>query len=648
MTTKVVQPIVEVTEKSTPVPQSPSLKTRAAAVSLVFGSAISQNLFADADFVKANNNECGIVTSEARWKMNGLEPNNGVFQFATADQELAYAQGLGIPIRGHALVFPGNEPAWVSTAVTSAATATTVLTNYINTVMAHYKGKVAVWNVLSEIMNIPDGNPGGYKNSIWYTYLGAGAYTLALELAFAADPAAVLCYNEQGLEQNDAGTMAKRQAVFAALQSWVRAGVPIRRLAFESHLFSGFPSNFDNGSYAAFCAQVANLGLTIDLTEFDIEDDVTFSPVESTRDTAMAAIATTYMAAAVSQPALRVIESWELSDRDSWRNRAPYLRTDHLASRPSLLDQAYRVKAMYNAVGSAIDARVTNTLQKDCIVRLGQPQSGAIISSVFGTGAVGAVTASVSAGGSFANYPNLPAGWAIVAFKQNNAVNEVGWIQDNGGLPGNIGLLNDPTAPFSPLVMQITVPAGTTGGASVCQQDLSVNGGSSGGFRQIYLAWQYWYSPGFTTDTGAILKQFYIEGNPGGTDFATAAFCAVGDPGPQSPWQLQLRTQEASTLNLPPNVPGQTGVVFGDNTWIRMEAIVVMNTPGNADGTYRLWFNGVQISNYTGIQFGRNGAGAAQEKWADVQQTLIWGGSGGTVGATQFSRIGQSLVAGSN
>ena len=113
-----------------------------------------------------------------------------------------------------------------------------VLQDHINTVVTHYKGQVFAWDVVNEAVSDSQTGTGTVmKDSIWYNQpgigvTGTGYIEQALRWAHAADPNALLFYNDYNIE--DPG--AKFNAVYAMVKDFVTRGVPINGVGIQMHI----------------------------------------------------------------------------------------------------------------------------------------------------------------------------------------------------------------------------------------------------------------------------------------------------------------------------------------------------------------------------------------------------------------------------
>src|SRR5262249_15016838 len=142
-----------------------------------------------------------------------------------------------------------------------------VLREHVDSVVGHYKGKVVAWDVVNEALNDGTGTL-RVTGSPWAGALGASYIDLAFREARAADPAALLFYNDYNLEFNG----AKQDSAFSLVSGMKSRGVPIDGIGFQAH----FQINADGSGVPPKAAlettfnRFAALGLKVHITELDI------------------------------------------------------------------------------------------------------------------------------------------------------------------------------------------------------------------------------------------------------------------------------------------------------------------------------------------------------------------------------------------
>lgn len=211
-----------------------TLGESAAAKGRYFGTAVAANHLGEAPYAATLNAEFTSVTPENEMKWDALEASRGSFTYGAADQILAHAQGRGMKVRGHTLVWHSQLPSWVGTL--AASDLRTAMNNHITQVMRHYQGKIHSWDVVNEAFQ--DGSSGARRSSPFQDKLGSGFIEEAFRTARATDPAAKLCYNDY----NTDGVNAKSNAVYAMVKDFKQRGVPIDCVGFQSHFNSQSPS----------------------------------------------------------------------------------------------------------------------------------------------------------------------------------------------------------------------------------------------------------------------------------------------------------------------------------------------------------------------------------------------------------------------
>ncbi|MFF9853081.1 endo-1,4-beta-xylanase [Streptomyces litmocidini] len=272
-----------------------TLGSAAAQSGRYFGTAIASGRLNDSAYTTIASREFNSVTPENEMKIDATEPQQGRFDFTAGDRVYNWAVQNGKRVRGHTLAWHSQQPGWMQSLSGSALRQ--AMTNHINGVMAHYKGKIAQWDVVNEAF--ADGSSGARRDSNLQR-TGNDWIEVAFRTARAADPAAKLCYNDYNVEN---WTWAKTQAVYAMVRDFKQRGVPIDCVGFQSHFNNDSPYN---SNFRTTLQSFAALGVDVAVTELDIQG----------------ASATTY--ANVTNDCLAVprclgITVWGVRDTDSWR-----------------------------------------------------------------------------------------------------------------------------------------------------------------------------------------------------------------------------------------------------------------------------------------------------------------------------------------
>ncbi|GAA2269714.1 endo-1,4-beta-xylanase [Actinomadura luteofluorescens] len=286
-----------------------------------FGTAIASGRLNDSAYTTIASREFNMVTAENEMKIDATEPQRGQFNFSSGDRVYNWAVQNGKRVRGHTLAWHSQQPGWMQSL--SGGSLRQAMIDHINGVMAHYKSKIAQWDVVNEAF--ADGNSGGRRDSNLQR-TGNDWIEVAFRTARAADPSAKLCYNDYNIEN---WSWAKTQGVYAMVRDFKQRGVPIDCVGFQSHFNSGSPYN---GNFRTTLQSFAALGVDVAITELDIQG----------------ATASTY--ASVTNDCLAVsrclgITVWGVRDTDSWRSEQT----------PLLFDGNGNKKAAYTSVLNALN-----------------------------------------------------------------------------------------------------------------------------------------------------------------------------------------------------------------------------------------------------------------------------------------------------
>lgn len=102
-------------------------------------------------------------------KWGSVEPTQGSFNWAEADQIVNFAEAHGQQVRGHTLVWHSQNPSWLTNGSWTPAQLSTLLNDHIATEVGRYKGRLAAWDVVNEPFN----EDGTYRSTLWYNGLGS-------------------------------------------------------------------------------------------------------------------------------------------------------------------------------------------------------------------------------------------------------------------------------------------------------------------------------------------------------------------------------------------------------------------------------------------------------------------------------------------
>jgi endo-1,4-beta-xylanase len=204
------------------------------------------------------------ITPENAMKMGPIHPREDYYNWREADSIVNFAQQHGLRVRGHNLCWHEQTPAWLFKDAEGKQVSKEVLLqrlkSHITTVVNRYKGKIYAWDVVNEA--IADDDTQFLRNSLWYKICGDDFIIKAFEYAHAADPKAILFYNDYNTERPE-----KRERVYKLLKQLVDAGVPINGVGLQAHwsLYEPTPDEL-----RATIQKFASLGLKIQFTEVDM------------------------------------------------------------------------------------------------------------------------------------------------------------------------------------------------------------------------------------------------------------------------------------------------------------------------------------------------------------------------------------------
>ncbi|MEM6611901.1 MAG: endo-1,4-beta-xylanase, partial [Cyanobacteria bacterium P01_C01_bin.72] len=221
------------------------------------------------------------------------------------------------------------------------------------------------WSVVNEVLNPDDGRDDGFRDTqvsdsmkgdnypTWLHILGTDFVELAFEAAAAVAPQTTLIYNDFGLEYDNPRDAKKRLALLKMLERLKAQGTPVHALGIQGHLNASLNHQFNAAKYRQFLADVAALGLKIQVTELDVADNWLPTNLDlPTRDRLVAEAYYNFLSVVLDEPAVDTVVTWGLSDRYTWLSWfAP--REDGTAVRPLPYDEQLNRKLAWSAIAQA-------------------------------------------------------------------------------------------------------------------------------------------------------------------------------------------------------------------------------------------------------------------------------------------------------
>jgi endo-1,4-beta-xylanase len=209
-------------------------------------------------------NQFNSLTAENAMKMGPIHPKENEYYWKGADSIVAFAKKHRLKMRGHTLCWHTQVPNWIFKTEQGDTVTKEVLLqrlkDHITTVVNRYKGNIYAWDVVNEV--IDDNDSIFFRKTAWYKITGEDFIAKAFEYAHAADPKAILFYNDYNTENPK-----KRDKIFQMVKKLKDAGVPIHGVGLQGHWSINNPTQEElEKSIQMF----SSLGLQVQITELDV------------------------------------------------------------------------------------------------------------------------------------------------------------------------------------------------------------------------------------------------------------------------------------------------------------------------------------------------------------------------------------------
>jgi len=307
----------------------------------------------------------GAVTPENCLKPDPVQVGEGQFNFRRADAFVDFSVSNRLQVVGHCLVWAKDDrtPPWFYRDGTNIATRTLLLERmktHIATVLGRYRGRIAIWDVVNEAL---DDGTNYLRPSGWTAACGEEFIAKAFEFAHAADPQALLIYNDYNNE-----LPAKRAKLIRLVRSLREQAAPVHAIGLQGHYEI---DRLPLADIEATLMAMRELGVKVVISELDIDviprgrwwadggkHRGELAKLDPYRDGCPPEIlqrqaeqyAQLFRLFRKHADVIARISFWNLHDGQSWLNGFPWKRVNH----PLLFDRQGKPKPAFDAVISVL------------------------------------------------------------------------------------------------------------------------------------------------------------------------------------------------------------------------------------------------------------------------------------------------------
>jgi endo-1,4-beta-xylanase len=302
-----------------------------------------------------------IVTPENCMKPAAVQRLPDRWEFDTADRFVEFARAKNLKVVGHCLVWAKDDrtPPWFYRDGEKPASREVLLARmktHIEAVAGRYRGKIAMWDVVNEAL---DDNADYLRDSGWSRACGEEFIAKAFIYAHAADPDALLIYNDYNNELD-----GKREKMIKLIESLRAQNAPVHAIGLQGHY------ELDAVPFAAIektLAAMKAMGMKVVVSELDIdviprarwwanggaerEQLAKYNPYANgcppeILQRQAEQFARLFQIFRKYSDTIARLSFWNLHDGESWLNDFPWKRVNH----PLLFNREAKPKPAYDAV----------------------------------------------------------------------------------------------------------------------------------------------------------------------------------------------------------------------------------------------------------------------------------------------------------
>jgi GH35 family endo-1,4-beta-xylanase len=326
------------------------------------GVGVSHQVVQNAEDAALIRKHFQILTPENCMKPQGIHPEENRWEFEATDRFADFARKNELEVVGHCLVWAKDDRTdkWMTEEDGMPVTREKLLQrveSHVKTVVERYADVATMWDVVNEA--IGDGDEGLLRDSIYSQTSGMDFIVTAFKAARAADPSALLIYNDYNGHKPD-----KRKKLIELLTKLKAAGAPVDAYGMQGHFELGDNSisqlreTFD---------ELRKLDVKVVVSELDIDvvkrgrwwadnnkyrDELqSFDPYQEGLPPEIEKQLTDQYVELFKlfgdyDDVIARVSFWNLHDGQSWLNYFPWNRVNH----PLLFDRNRQPKPAFDAV----------------------------------------------------------------------------------------------------------------------------------------------------------------------------------------------------------------------------------------------------------------------------------------------------------
>lgn len=343
--------------------QTPTTLKEAVAGRFKIGVGVAERALADPACAALITQHFEILTPENCMKPQGIQPAEDQWQFDATDRFYAFAKEHNLDVVGHCLVWAKDDRTdpWMTVRDGDQPVTREKLLqrieNHVSTVVHRYAESTTMWDVVNEALS--DGDDGYLRDSVYTRTTGLDYIETAFRTARAADPDALLIYNDYNCH-----FPGKRKKLIRLLTELKERGVPVDAYGMQGHFELGDNSLAQlRDTFEA----LRELDIQVVVSELDIDvvtrgkwwaedgkyrDELkSFDPYRDglppeIEQKEIDQYVTLFQLFTEYQDVIARVSFWNLHDGQSWLNYFPWNRVNY----PLLFDRDLKTKPAFDAV----------------------------------------------------------------------------------------------------------------------------------------------------------------------------------------------------------------------------------------------------------------------------------------------------------